>query len=466
MADELRGKPSKEQERLRAAYSHWGIPYSPEKALVRSEQAEKLGAVIDGEKGLLRAATRRAVESLALGAWLMRLEFPSRKSLQVYAGKEVHTLQFRRPLFSVFDWLWKAIGEGEGTCRMTKNVIEEMLMAGCLQPLKFTDLRSVLNEVVTASDACESGGGSCYANRLSVRGLSEVVALEEKLEDISEVSGHLDGPEVILVFDFFAGIGGLSRSLAMAGIKVASLVVVELDPDCRRLHRRRWPGCRVYNDIQKLEKKEIERVMRGTPNITGVIAGGGSPCQGLSQLSSLRRHLEDARSALFFDLAERLGWIQDLAVQMKIWSIRFCENVVGDPEDVERMSKELDMDPVMACASDVSRARRPRLYWSSSGVDDHGSFSREYYGKIERLRLEGPVEPFRMVADPGWRWPEAEVNDMAKLPTFTRAIPRKKPPHSPAGISTCDELTLERWRKDKMQFPSHNACSEQEMAQR
>jgi len=123
----------------------------------------------------------------------MRLEFPSRKSLQVYAGKEVHTLQFRRPLFSVFDWLWKAIGEGEGTCRMTKNVIEEMLMAGCLQPLKFTDLRSVLNEVVTASDACESGGGSCYANRLSVRGLSEVVALEEKLEDISEVSGHLDG---------------------------------------------------------------------------------------------------------------------------------------------------------------------------------------------------------------------------------------------------------------------------------
>ena len=140
---------------------------------------------------------------------------------------------------------------------------------------------------------------------------------------------------------------------------------------------------------------------------------------------------------------------------MKIWSIRFCENVVGDPEDVERMSKELDMDPVMACASDVSRARRPRLYWSSSGVDDHGSFSREYYGKIERLRLEGPVEPLGMVADPGWRWPEAEVNDMAKLPTFTRAIPRKKPPHSPAGISTCDELTLERWRKDKMQFPPY-----------
>ena len=166
-------------------------------------------------------------------------------------------------------------------------MIEEMLMAGCLQPMKFTDLRSVLNEVVTASDACESGGGSCYASRLSMRGLSEVVALEEKLDDVSGLPPHLDGPEVILVFDFFAGIGGLSRSLALADIKVASLVAVESDPDCRRLHRRRWPGCRIYSDIQKLEKKEIEKLMRTTPGITGVIAGGGSPCQGLSLLSTL-----------------------------------------------------------------------------------------------------------------------------------------------------------------------------------
>ena len=455
VADELKGKTSAEQERMRAAYSHWGIPYSPEKALVRSEKAEKLGAVIDGDRGLLRAASRRAVESLALSAWLLRLEYPTRKSLQVYAGKEVHTLQFRRPLFSVFDWIWKAIGEGELTCRLSEEVIEEMLMAGCLQPMKFTDLRSVLNEVVTASDACESGGGSCYASRLSMRGLSEVVALEEKLDDVSGLPPHLDGPEVILVFDFFAGIGGLSRSLALADIKVASLVVVESDPDCRRLHRRRWPGCRIYSDIQKLEKKEIEKLMRTTPGITGVIAGGGSPCQGLSVLSTLRRHLEDPRSALFFDLAEKLRWIQDIAVQMQIWSIRFCENVVGDPEDVSRMSAELEMNPVMACSSDISRVRRPRLFWSSSGVDDHGSFSREFHGEIERLKLEGPVEPLDLVVDVGWIWPQGELDDTAKLPTFTRAIPRKKPPPSPAGLGQCDELTQERWRRDRMQFPPY-----------
>ena len=313
-----------------------------------------------------------------------------------------------------------------------------------------------LNEVVTASDACESGGGSCYANRLSVRGLTEVVALEEGLDDVSKVADHLDNKEVIIVFDFFAGIGGLSRSLAMADIPVAVLVVVEKDVNCRRLHRRRWPGCHLVADIQKLSKKEIETLMRKTPQITGVIAGGGSPCQGLSKLSSLRRHLEDPRSALFFDLSERLRWIQEIAVAMGIWSIRFCENVIGDDEDVGRMSQELEMDPVMICASDVSRVRRPRLYWSSTGTDDHGSFSREFYGSIERLRLEGDLEPLDKVCDEGWIWPEGMLDEGAKLPTFTRAIPRRKAPPSPAGAwSTCDELTVERWEKDRMQFPPY-----------
>ena len=43
VAKELEGKPSAEQERLRRAYQHWGIPVSKEKALVRNEAAEKLG---------------------------------------------------------------------------------------------------------------------------------------------------------------------------------------------------------------------------------------------------------------------------------------------------------------------------------------------------------------------------------------------------------------------------------------
>ena len=54
IAKEMEGKSSEEQERLRLAYQHWGIPISKEKALIRASKAEKLGAVVDGDRGDLR----------------------------------------------------------------------------------------------------------------------------------------------------------------------------------------------------------------------------------------------------------------------------------------------------------------------------------------------------------------------------------------------------------------------------
>ena len=166
VAKSLEGRPSDEQLRLRAAYTHWGIPFSADKAVISAKEAEKLGSVIDGERGLLRAATRRAIESVALGSWMIQKEYLRRKVVQVFAGKEVHTLQFRRPLFSIFSQIWKTIGSEGHVAKMDRATIGEVLLVGCVQPLKFTNLKAELNDVVTASDACETGGGTVYANRL------------------------------------------------------------------------------------------------------------------------------------------------------------------------------------------------------------------------------------------------------------------------------------------------------------
>ena len=455
VAKELEGKSSKEQDQLRRAYTHWGIPFSAEKALVRAKQAEKLGAVIKGDVGQLRVATRRSVESVAMAAWLFEKEFVPKKAMQVYAGKEVHTLQFRRPLFCIFDWLWKGIGAPENFVRMNARVIEEMLLVGCMQAMKFTDLRAKLNGVVTASDACETGGGACYANQLSMQGITDVVAVEAGLSEVENLPATLDKAEKVVVIDFFAGIGGLSRALELARIRVHHLVVVENDVNCRRLHRRRWPGCELIENIKKVTKARLEKEIRKVEGVTGVIAGGGSPCQGLSRLSAFREHLNDPRSALFFDLAVCLRWVQEIAVEMGIWALRFCENVVGDEEDVAKMSEELDMEAVEVCASDISRVRRPRLYWSGCGLDDHGSFRREAGERAEVVRLLGDKEPLEAIPDPGWGWPGGELDDNLKLPTFTRAIPRSRPPPAPAGLGSCSEETVQKWKSDKMKFPPY-----------
>ena len=57
-------------------------------------------------------------------------------------------------------------------------------------------------------------------------------ALEEKQDDIPG-----EGPQSVLVLEFSAGIG--SRALELAGYKLDHLVVIENDPECRRLNKDR-----------------------------------------------------------------------------------------------------------------------------------------------------------------------------------------------------------------------------------
>eukprot|EP00438_Fugacium_kawagutii_P004851 Skav221072 [mRNA] locus=scaffold3118:298387:301731:- [translate_table: standard] len=281
---EMQGKPSEEQQRLRQAYEHWGIPISLEKALERAQKAEKLGAVIDGDAGLVRTAMKRAIDSISLGMWLLRQDRAPRKALQVFLGKEVHSLQFRRPLFAIFDYLWKEIASGEVMLELGLKSVEEVLLAGFCQPLRFTDLKAKLNEVVTASDASETGGGMVYSSKLTTQGIRDTVTAEGGLDATPEYGLPADDEQKVVVFDFFSGIGGLSRALEHAQMGVERLVIVESDRECRRLNKNRWPGCEVICDIRSMTKKDIEKVVRSVPGVTGIIGAGGSPCQGLSKL--------------------------------------------------------------------------------------------------------------------------------------------------------------------------------------
>ena len=101
--------------------------------------------------------------------------------------------------------------------------------------------------------------------------------------------------------------------------------------------------------------------------------------------------------------------------------------------------------------------RRPRLYWASAELEDHPSFTRGHHELYEEVVFEEGPEPLEHVPDEGWKWLAAVENEEARLPTFTRAIPRAKgrPPPSPAGIASCDGPTIERWKADRMKYPPY-----------
>ena len=63
-----------------------------------------------------------------------------------------------------------------------------------------------------------------------------------------------------------------------------------------------------------------------------------------------------------------LKTIEKEALDRGLWFWGLVENVVGDEKDVKEMTDELGWDPLLVEAGYISRARRPRLYWSSVGA--------------------------------------------------------------------------------------------------
>ena len=168
---------------------------------------------------------------------------------------------------------------------------------------------------------------------------------------------------------------------------------------------------------------DLAASLKKVPGITGVIAGGGNPCQGLSTLSSERRHLEDERGALFFKLAELLRGLKKECKDRKLWFWSFVENVLGDEKDIVAMSRELGYSPYLIDSAHFSRARRPRLFWPSErltipeGVE---AVSHEHYTE---LICPGAAEPMEAFLAPQVVWEAGSQNSGLCFPTFTRAIP-------------------------------------------
>lgn len=71
------------------------------------------------------------------------------------------------------------IAKGVSSHRLNRGVTDEMLVLESVLPLVQFNLKARIDGAVTASDACESGGGACFASRVSRMG-------EEELEELME----------------------------------------------------------------------------------------------------------------------------------------------------------------------------------------------------------------------------------------------------------------------------------------
>ena len=256
-----------------------------------------------------------------------------------------------------------------------------------------------------------------------------------------------------LVIEWFAGIGGLSRSLERLGLFPSCVAVCEQDPDCLAVLRRFLPGCEVWKDIRKVQRETIRAFFNKHPNARGVVQAGGSPCQGLSRLSTGRLHFEDPRSGLFYELVRVNKLVEQEAKERGMWHFGLAENVVCDDSDQAVFRDETGWTQFLSCSGSLSHVRRPRFYWISSHDFESSEVMVTPGCGYSTLQFFGPKEPPALWVSPGWKW--ISESDPVSLPTFTRSIPRARPPRDPAGIGHTDSSALSRWREDSFRYPPY-----------
>ena len=145
------------------------------------------------------------------------------KWLQILLGKFVHVVKFRRPLFSCVKRSWKRLHSFHAGDGLGSPEIDEWGLISFLLPLARSDLRARVSGMVTCSDASEYGGGICRTVGTTALGS---LALERS-KGFKEIR-----QPTFLVIEWFAGIGGLSRSLKRLKILPYLVVVCECDPHC------------------------------------------------------------------------------------------------------------------------------------------------------------------------------------------------------------------------------------------
>ena len=126
------------------------------------------------------------------------------------------------------------------------------------------------------------------------------------------------------VLDLFSGIGGFSLGLERAGMRTVAFC--EIEPYCRAVLAKHWPGVPCFPDIRGIDSYELGR-------LGGIdLICGGFPCQDIS-LAGKGAGLAGERSGLWSEYARLIGLARPRYVVVENVSAllsRGLDSVLGD----------------------------------------------------------------------------------------------------------------------------------------
>ena len=77
---------------------------------------------------------------------------------------------------------------------------------------------------------------------------------------------------------------------------------------------------------------------------------------------------------------------------------------------------------------------------------------KEHYDVVKYVAEPEPMELF---LEPDCDWPGGMRDGKLKFPTFTRSIPRRRPPPDPVGLAGAGDAAKARWESDAFRYPPY-----------
>ena len=441
------GQPSGGSHQLhREAVGSWtqhGVLCAEEKHVLAAPAAIELGVELNGVAGLVGCGPERIHKLLVATILLLWERQPKARWVQVILGRWIFALQYRRPAMAVLSRCWNFLKKDQDKRRWWPVVQAELSTLIALVPLLHTDLRCSFNEEVTVSDASGWGGAVGVSQSLSSAGLDLCSRLSEPAFEPVDAQ--------LLVISAFNGIGGAFRGYDLAGIRPAGLITIECDKAARRVTRKAWPHAEEISDILLVDRAMVAGWANRYPRVVEVHIVGGFPCVHLSSARAGRKNLEGEGSRLFWNLVKLIEWtraaFQDFAkVTFLVENVRSMDVSARD-----EISRVLGVEPFALCPSDFLPYNRPRLAWCSGTIEETVGADLLPQSGHTVVLMHGTPPASESWLSPGWEI----CRPGTAFATFMKAIRRRQPPPTPAGISRCDSDTLARWVSDEYRFPPY-----------
>jgi DNA (cytosine-5)-methyltransferase 1 len=132
------------------------------------------------------------------------------------------------------------------------------------------------------------------------------------------------------LLDLFSGIGGFSLGLERSG-GFKTVAFCEIEPFCRRVLAKHWPGIPCYDDVRTLTSDRL-----AADGITVDAICGGFPCQDISCAGS-GAGIDGARSGLWREYSRLIGELRPKFVVVENVAVlisRGLDRVLGDLAEI------------------------------------------------------------------------------------------------------------------------------------